>query len=128
MREAEEVVRHWYDARARGDLDEAAELLAPDVVWHIAGRSPLAGEHRGRESVNEVLRTLRERTGGTHHAELVDVVAGTSAVVVLVRVTARRGDRLLDSRQALEVRVENGVIVELRSYIDDLYAVDAFWS
>ena len=31
-------------------------------------------------------------------------------------------------RQALEVRVENGVIVELRSYIDDLYAVDAFWS
>ena len=30
--------------------------------------------------------------------------------------------------RSTEVDELNGVIVELRSYIDDLYAVDAFWS
>ena len=36
--------------RAR-DLDALAEVLDPDVVWHIPGRHPRAGDVRGRDGV-----------------------------------------------------------------------------
>ncbi len=46
METPEDVVRHWYEARERGDIDEAAELLAPQVVWHVPGRSPVGANTR----------------------------------------------------------------------------------
>ena len=128
MEEAREVVRHWFEALERGDIDDAAELLAPEITWHVPGRSPVSGEYRGREAVAGAFRTFRERTGGTFHAELVDVVSSSATVVALVRNTGRRGERLLDSGQALQFRVTGGQIAEIWTYVDDLYAVDAFWS
>ena len=124
----EEVVRSWYEARARGDFDEAVDLLASGVVWHIPGRSPIAGDHRGRDAVTSTFQTLRERTGGTFHTELLDLVVSPDTVVAIVHNTGRRGERMLDSRQALQFRVEQGQIAEIWIYVDDLYAVDAFWS
>ena len=128
METPEDVVRHWYEAWARGDIDEAAELLAPQVVWHVPGRSPVGGEYKGREAVAEALQTFRERTGGTFHSELIDLLSSPSTVIALVRNTGRRGDRLLDSRQALQFDVAGGRIAEIWIYVDDLHAVDAFWS
>lgn len=128
METPEDVVRHWYEAWARGDIDEAAELLAPQVVWHVPGRSPVGGEYKGREAVAEALQTFRERTGGTFHSELIDLLSSASTVIALVRNTGRRGDRLLDSRQAFQFDVAGGRIAEIWIYVDDLHAVDAFWS
>ena len=128
METPEDVVRHWYEAHERGDIDDAAELLAPQVVWHVPGRSPVGGEYKGREAVAEALQTFRERTGGTFHSELIDLLSSASTVIALVRNTGRRGDRLLDSRQAFQFDVAGGRIAEIWIYVDDLYAVDAFWS
>jgi hypothetical protein len=47
----EEVVRTGYDAFSRGDMDTLRGLFVDDVVWHIPGRSPLAGDHRGVDAV-----------------------------------------------------------------------------
>ena len=41
---------------ARGDLEAAEELLAENVVWHVPGTSPIAGDYRGREAVSEYFR------------------------------------------------------------------------
>jgi len=37
---------------AGGDHAAAAEMLAEDVVWHVPGTSPIAGDYRGREAVS----------------------------------------------------------------------------
>lgn len=36
---------------AGGSVDSVVELLAGDIVWHVPGRSPIAGDHRGIEEV-----------------------------------------------------------------------------
>lgn len=47
-----DVVRRFYDCYASGDLQTMKdEVLAPDVVWWIPGRHPLAGPKRGAEEV-----------------------------------------------------------------------------
>jgi len=124
----EDVVRSWYEARSSGAHDDALELLAEHVVWHIPGRSPVGGDHRGREAIAAAFEAFRERTGETFRSQLLDLVSSPDSVVALVRNTAQRDGRSLDSRQALQFRIEGDKIAEIWIYIDDLYAVDAFWS
>lgn len=59
--------RKTADAFRARDFAAIRSLVAEDVVWHVPGRHPLAGEIRGREAVLAFLRrtsklgfTLRE--------------------------------------------------------------------
>ena len=45
------LLRNAYDAFARGDLDAAVADFTDDVMFNIPGKSPLAGEYRGKEQV-----------------------------------------------------------------------------
>ena len=38
-----EVFKHVYDAFTTGDMDRLAELIAPDVVWHVPGTNLISG-------------------------------------------------------------------------------------
>lgn len=46
------------EAFRHGDLDTVASLIAEDVVWHVPGDHPLAGEYVGRERLLEFLARL----------------------------------------------------------------------
>lgn len=49
---------------AGGDSGPVAELLAQDVIWHVPGTSPIAGEHRGREAAMRYFDQRRALAGG----------------------------------------------------------------
>ena len=51
--------RRTADAFRAGDIDKLRPLIAPDVVWHVPGSHPLAGEVRGRDAVLDWLAALR---------------------------------------------------------------------
>lgn len=40
--------------------EELAELLAPDVAWHVPGRNVIAGDYRGRDEVLAYFRRRRD--------------------------------------------------------------------
>ncbi len=44
-----ELLRKGYAAYGSGDMETINELFADDIVWHVAGRSPLAGVYNGKE-------------------------------------------------------------------------------
>jgi hypothetical protein len=44
-----DLMRRYVDAARRGDRETASGFFTEDIVLHIPGRSPFAGEHRGRE-------------------------------------------------------------------------------
>ena len=43
----EELHRRQAEMYAGGSTDNVAELLADDIVWHVPGASPIAGNHLG---------------------------------------------------------------------------------
>jgi hypothetical protein len=49
---------------AGGDLAPVEDLLAQDVIWHVPGTSPIAGEYRGREAVIGYFFLRQEIAGG----------------------------------------------------------------
>ena len=122
-------MRRMYDAVARGDVATAAECFAPDAVWILPGRGPMAGAHRGvREIYENFFARLGPLSGGTFRAELLDVAEGERYVIAVQRATAERDGQSIDVTGCQLMRVEDGRIKEVHGHYSDQYALDAFWS
>ena len=44
------VVRRGYEAFNSADMETLTEIFDESASWHTPGRSPLAGDHQGREA------------------------------------------------------------------------------
>lgn len=124
----EHLVRRAYQDFESGDLDLLGVRMAPDVVWHEPGRSPLAGDYKGPKSVLAFLDQLRSRSGGTFSIEVLDVLSEPGRAVVFQRETASKVDRDLDVITALDFEIHQGKITEVTVYHTDLYQFDEFWA
>ncbi|HEY3241027.1 MAG TPA: nuclear transport factor 2 family protein, partial [Acidimicrobiia bacterium] len=65
-----ETVRRGYEAFNKGDMETLSELMAEDVVWHVPGRSSIAGDYQGREATFAYFGRLDELTDGSYQADL----------------------------------------------------------
>jgi uncharacterized protein len=123
----EELVRRGYDAFSRGDMQTLREVFSPDIVWHSAGRSQLAGEYAGVDAVLGFFGRTMELTGGTFRVDVHDVVANDEHVVGLHAVTAEREGRTLRDQNVLVFHVRDGRASEVWQLWADQYAADAFF-
>lgn len=122
------VVRRGYECFARGDYESLREIMAPDIVWHEPGRSPIAGDHKGPDGVLALFAQLRERSGGTFEVEIVDTVADPERVVVFQRERAERSGDMIDLLCAVDFEIHYGKITEVSVYHADTYRFDEFFS
>ena len=96
--------REMYDG---GSVDPVSELIADEVVWHVPGTSPIAGDYRGKEAVLDYFRARRAMAAGrieiTQHGELI----GDDVVVQLADGHARLGWGKRDGapRGSIELRI-----------------------
>jgi len=79
--------RRTVDAFRAGDLDLLRSLVAEDVVWHVPGRHPMAGEIRGQAELIAWLGRLRD-VGFTIREH--DVFGNDEHVCALSYIGARR--------------------------------------
>jgi uncharacterized protein len=122
------VVRRLYDAVAAGDLDGIAACFHDEAVWHLPGRSPLAGTHCGWAAIrDDLLAKQAPLSGGTFRPVLLDLAIGDESIVAVVRATADHAGRRLDQTVCQLMRVREGKIVEVRGHYADEAALDAFW-
>jgi uncharacterized protein len=124
----EDLVRRGYAAFGSGDMAALRELFADDLVWHVGGRSPIAGDYKGKDEVLGFFAQLAERAGGTLRLALHDVLANDEHVVALVKVTAEREGKTLDDSGAQVFHVQGGKVTESWLHPGDSYASDEFWS
>ena len=127
---APDAAERFYDAVRTGDVEGALGTLHPDVVLHVPGIHPLAGQHRGPQGVLDFVLRSRELTTNGEDIEVVDLLAGGSHVAALCRVTANRSDgRALDNRTVHLMRTSSdGRIAEIWFHNANQDEVNAFWS
>lgn len=123
------IVRRAYEAFNTSDLETLAEIFHEDSSWHTPGRSPIAGDNRGREAVFAQFGSYVGDTGGTFKATLQAVFESEDGRVVgLHHNSAQRNGKLLDTGCCITFELEDGKIVSGREHFFDLYNWDAFWS
>lgn len=73
---------------AGGSVDSVVELLAGDIVWHVPGRSPIAGDHRGVEEVIAYFELRRQLANATMRMRPGEVISTGDAVAQFVEGSA----------------------------------------
>jgi ketosteroid isomerase-like protein len=123
----EELLRSFYGAFARRDIDAVRGLLTDDAVFHQPGRNPTSGDYQGVNGVLELVGKLQQLTGGTFRAEAHDLLGSDDHGVALLHVTAERDGRHLDVTVVHVIHVRGGKVAEVWVHPRDTYAVDEFW-
>jgi uncharacterized protein len=124
-----DVVRRAYHAFNTADIQALNELFDVKASWHTPGRSPIAGEHRGRNAVFAQFGRYGGETHGTFTAALQQVLANDDGCVVgLHHNSGVRNGKRLATDCCIEFEVRDGRIVSGREHFFDLHAWDAFWA
>lgn len=83
-----ELHRRQGEMYAGGSVDSVVELLAGDIVWHVPGQSPIAGDHRGVEQVIAYFERRRKIANATMQMHPGEVIATGDAVAQFVEGSA----------------------------------------
>jgi uncharacterized protein len=125
----EELMREAFAAFQRGDMEALQnKYFAPDIRYHVAGRSQVAGTYEGTDQVLGLFVRLFELSAGTLSLELHDVVAGDDHTVALFAIRAEREGRKIDENEILIAHsTPDGKAAEIWTVASDAYALDEFW-
>jgi uncharacterized protein len=129
---ADRFIAQLHDAQQElyrgGDVTPVRRLLDPNVVWHVPGKSPIAGRHEG---VNEVVaymlrrRDLANRTFQMHRREL--LVGGADHFAALTDGSAVIGGTAFEWSTVGLYRLLEGRLAECRLLPFDQAQFDAIW-
>ena len=53
--ENKQIVRRFFEAGNRGDMETCMDLIADNIVWRNSGTTPLSGTFRGKAELQEKL-------------------------------------------------------------------------
>lgn len=117
------------EAFGRGDIESLGrDHFAPDIVWHLAGASPLAGTYTGQQEVFGFFGRMMQETAGSFRVDPHEILATDDHVVLLARTTGRRAGRALDVNEVVVMHVADGRETEVWHSQLDQAAWDAFWA
>ncbi|GAC1445234.1 MAG: hypothetical protein NVS3B26_11420 [Mycobacteriales bacterium] len=123
-----ENTKKSYAAFSAGDIPTVLEHMATDCVWHVGGRSAIAGTYTGHDQILGYFGKLVELSGGTFAVELVDLaeLPATGMVTALVNTTMTIDGTTTQVRM-IELGRTNaqGQLAECWWFSEDQYALDA---
>jgi uncharacterized protein len=124
----EEAVRAASAAFGQGDLTALQEYFAEDVVWHVAGTGPLAGDYEGIGQMMGTIGKIAALAGGTLQSELHDVLVSNDHTVALVTVRAQRAGKELQLNLVHVIHGGNGKATEMWTHSSDPAGAAEFWT
>jgi ketosteroid isomerase-like protein len=128
---SERAFREFHQAQAEfyagGDPEAVRATLHPDIVWHVPGRSAIAGDYRGIEAVLDYFGRRRELARATFRVKVRDVTSSAEHVVALADGEAELGGEAVEWRTAGVFRVVDGRIAECWLLPFDQYLFDRIW-
>jgi uncharacterized protein len=111
-----------------GDFPGFLAMHTEDVVMHVPGRSPLAGDHHGREGIAAVFQRELSMLDEPPRMEQVDQLGSDNHAISIVIQLIRRDGRDYAGRQTVVTRVEGGKLAEVWFLPEDQAAFDAFFT
>ena len=128
-KENAKVVRRAYEAFNAADMETLTETFHKNASWHTPGRSPVAGDHTGRDATFAQFGRYVGETGGTFKATLQHILRSKDGLVVGVHHnTAERNGKTLDTGCCIVFELKDGQIIDGREHFHDLHNWDDFWS
>lgn len=127
-----QLIRDFHERQNRfyagGDQEPVRALLTEDVVWHVPGRSAIAGHHRGRDQVLRHFARRRTLADATFRIEVRGVLADGERTVILAGGEVERGGETFAWGTVGIFRIAEGRIAECWVVPHDQDLFDEIWS
>src|SRR5579871_2421185 len=114
------IVKKWFEAIGRRNMQGLLALSADDIEWIIPGEGwPLAGTHRGHAGLLAVNKKASEEIEITHPAPP-EYVAQGDRVMVIGSATGKvkAANKPFKDNWVFAITVQNGKVAKIREYID----------
>jgi ketosteroid isomerase-like protein len=120
LAENKQVVRAFFEAGNRGDLDRCLAMMADDVTWTNIGTTRLSGTYVGKEAlIAGLLGPLFDRLQAGIATTLDNVISESDWVVAQSRGEAETKDgRPYNNTYCHVFRIVGGKIGEVTEYFD----------
>jgi ketosteroid isomerase-like protein len=118
-----EVIRAFYDARARHDHEALRPLVTADVVFHEPGDESYSGDYVGPDALIQHLDRLLERTEGTFTLEPTEVIETEDYAAARIAWFAEREGVRSEGLELAIFRFQESKIAEV-SFFQDAYDLD----
>lgn len=126
------LVRDFHAAQNRfyagGGQEPVRAMLAPDVVWHVPGRSVFAGDYVGRDEVLRYFAARRRLAHATFRIAVRRVLADGEHVVIFAGGQFERDGRTVGWEIVGVFRILAGAIAACWVLPFDQYAYDEIWA
>jgi ketosteroid isomerase-like protein len=124
-----ETVNRMTEAIFSQDHDTLAKIFTDDLVFHLRGPDPMAGDHSGLGGLLGVLGSWFEATGGQIDLAQQFCVGTDGWAAEWEHATLGRNGRTLESRNAFVYRFEGDRIAEMWMFLGVLPdAAEAFFA
>ena len=118
--ENKQLVIDFYDAAARGDMDDCLALLADDISWTNIGSTKFSGTYKGKQALVANLLTplfSQLKAGISSHIERL-----TTESDIVVAQTSGAAETLdgipYNNTYCQVIRIHDGKIAEVTEYMD----------
>lgn len=126
--EAKEIVKSYFQAVTEGRFGDIPKYKSPNATYWISGENswPLGG-WRTPEDMGATFKLLQERFPKGLKITIRSVMAEGNRVVVHINNYAERIDgKIYDNEIVVLMKIENGLIVEEREFLDTIHVNDLF--
>ena len=121
------LMRKVDEALLAGDFAGFLAMHTEDVVMHVPGRSPLSGDHVGRNGIAAVFqRELSMLDAPPEFVPLDDLGSDNHAAAVMIQ-RMQRGGRPYQGLQVVIARVRDGRLSEVWFRPEDQASFDEFF-
>ena len=126
------LIREFHDAQNRfyagGDQQHVRAMLAEDVVWHVPGRSAIAGDYLGLDEVLRYFVARRELARATFRIVVRGVLADDERAVIFAGGQVQRDGESSAWETVGVFRIAHDKIAECWVLPYDQYSFDEIWS
>jgi ketosteroid isomerase-like protein len=121
------LVHHCLQAAGEGDRHTLRALWAPDIVWHIKGRSPWRGDVKGADRILEHLAEIGNLGVAGLQTDIEDVMVSNDRAALICHAHAKIGNRVLDADYLIIAKIIGRRIQEITSIPVDPDCATEFW-
>lgn len=120
-----DVIEGAWAALAKGDLDRATAIAAPEARVRIPETLPFGGTYTGPEGFRDYAGKLVSAFGDFKASPEKVLSADDDHVLVVANVSGRAGGERFEVRSAWVYRLRDGSVIEAEAFTDTAAILDA---
>lgn len=124
-----EIIKNYFQALAKDDIETAFSCYANDVKWHQPGKNKFSGLKNGISEIGAMIGQMIEDTQGSFRLEISgNIMENANFVLAPISFSGKKSDEKQLNMNGIDMfEILDGKITQVWLFSDDQQLEDEFW-